>query len=128
MTERQIQFAENYLTLNNGTQAAIKAGYSQAGAHVQASVLLKNPKIQDYMEARRKERQDYVHGQLAKYAEKVVNELFAIAMNSDSDAVRMQAIKDIMDRAGYKPVDKVDNRTEHGGKIEFGFIDPNSGD
>ena len=29
-----------------------------------------------------------------------------IAKNSQSDAVRAQALKDILDRAGYKPVDK----------------------
>jgi hypothetical protein len=39
--------------------------------------------------------------------------------------VRLQAAKDIMDRAGHKPVDKVENKNEHSGKIEFSFTDPN---
>jgi hypothetical protein len=54
--------------------------------------------------------------------------LYDLAANADSEAVRAQAIKDIMDRAGYKPVDKTQSQAEINGKIEFGFTDPSQKD
>ena len=46
LTPKQAQFVQEYLVDLNGTQAAIRAGYSQRGATVQASWLLANPKVQ----------------------------------------------------------------------------------
>jgi phage terminase small subunit len=113
------------LDLAHITKAAIQAGYAEKAAAQQGSRLLKNVKIQDYLAERRNERKEAVHLTLSTYAEKVVNELYELAMNAESENVRMQAIKDIMDRSGFKPIEKVDNKTELGGKIEFGFRDPN---
>jgi hypothetical protein len=45
-------------------------------------------------------------------------------MEADSESVRLQAIKDILDRAGFKATDKVEQTNQHNGKIEFGFCDP----
>lgn len=42
---RQQRFVEEYLSCGNGTQAAVRAGYGRAGAHVEASRLLKDPKV-----------------------------------------------------------------------------------
>lgn len=126
LTEQQIAFCDFYLDLSNGTQSAIKAGYSKDSAYSQASRLLKNDKIKAYLDERRKERQEAVTSALSKYAEDAVKELYDLMMNAESESVKMQAIKDVLDRAGHKPVDKVDNRTEHGGQISFGFVDPNS--
>ena len=125
LTERQLKFAEFYLDLSNGTQAAIKAGYAVAGAHTEASRLLKNAKVAEYIESEREARKKAIQSKLAKYAEDAVILLYDLAKTSDSDSVRLQAIKDIMDRAGHKPVDKVENKNEHSGKIEFSFTDPN---
>lgn len=48
-------FADCYLANGfNGTKAAIEAGYAPKGAHVQASRLLKNAKVIDYIESRMK--------------------------------------------------------------------------
>ncbi len=46
VTHRQQAFAREFLVDHNGTQAAIRAGYSKKGAHVEASKNLKNPKVQ----------------------------------------------------------------------------------
>lgn len=46
LTRRQLRFVEEYLLDLNGTQAAIRAGYSPASAMVQASENLTKPKIQ----------------------------------------------------------------------------------
>ena len=43
----------------------------------------------------------------ADKAPSALNTINELMLNSDSDAIRLQASKDIMDRAGYKPKDKV---------------------
>jgi len=47
LTKRQSIFVKEYVATNNGTQAAIAAGFSEKGAAVTASRLLKHPKIQE---------------------------------------------------------------------------------
>jgi hypothetical protein len=57
-------------------------------------------------------------------AEKAAEMMFELATTADSESVRLSAIKDILDRAGYKATDKVEQKNEHSGKITFGFRDP----
>lgn len=45
---------------------------------------------------------------LAEMVDPLLTELFRIAQSSDSDAVRLAAIKDALDRAGYKATERVD--------------------
>ena len=52
LTARQVAFCLEYLIDYNGTQAAIRAGYKPKGAHVQASVNLRNPKVQEELARR----------------------------------------------------------------------------
>jgi phage terminase small subunit len=59
LTPKQEAFCREYLIDLNGTQAAIRAGYSAKGAHVQAAQLLSNPKVQAFankLKADRSER------------------------------------------------------------------------
>jgi phage terminase small subunit len=53
LNDRQSRFVDEYLIDLNATQAAIRAGYSQKTAGVQAFHLLKNPKIAAQIEKRR---------------------------------------------------------------------------
>jgi len=53
MTDQQRLFADQYLILNNGTKAAIAAGYSEKSARSQASQLLVQEDIEKYIEERR---------------------------------------------------------------------------
>jgi phage terminase small subunit len=124
LTDRQKKFAEVYFELNNGTKAAIMAGYGEKGAHAEASRQLKNVKVRDYLEELQKERRERIQKRLAAMAEKTTGMLFDLAVNAESENVRLNAIKDILDRSGFKPMDKVENKNEHSGKITFGFIDP----
>jgi phage terminase small subunit len=55
MNERQQRFVHEYVKDFNGTQAAIRAGYSENGAAVQANSLLSNPKIKAAVEERKEE-------------------------------------------------------------------------
>jgi phage terminase small subunit len=53
LTFREQRFVDEYFVDPNGTKAAITAGFSPKAAHVQASKLLKLPKIQAALERRR---------------------------------------------------------------------------
>jgi phage terminase small subunit len=75
LTPKQEAFCREYLIDLNGTQAAIRAGYSVKGAHVQAAQLLSNTKVSEYlqtlMEARSKRTEvdaDWVLKRLAQDA------------------------------------------------------------
>ena len=49
LNERQAKFCEFYIASGNGTDACIKAGYSEKSAKQIASVLLKKDNIQEYI-------------------------------------------------------------------------------
>lgn len=51
LNQRQIRFVQNYMKTNNITHSALDAGYSPNTAHVQGCNLLKNVKIQKYINA-----------------------------------------------------------------------------
>ena len=58
LTTQQELFCEEYLTDLNGTQAAIRAGYSAKTAAATASRLLRNVNIQAHIQKRMDEKQD----------------------------------------------------------------------
>ena len=75
ITQKQKQFCEEYIIDLNARQAAIRAGYSEKTAEVQASRLLTKAKVQEYislLKGKRQERtevtQDMVVMELAKIA------------------------------------------------------------
>jgi phage terminase small subunit len=49
LTDKHKSFCHEYIKDMNGTQAYIRAGYSEKGARVSASQLLSNPNIQEYL-------------------------------------------------------------------------------
>jgi phage terminase small subunit len=58
LNARQKAFVREYLLDNNGTQAAIRAGYAPKTAHVQASQLLRNPKLVAALSVARRRREE----------------------------------------------------------------------
>lgn len=54
LTAKQVRFLAEYGKDANGTRSAIAAGYGRAGAHVTASRLLRNPKVQKALQARQR--------------------------------------------------------------------------
>ena len=109
-TRQQKLFIDEFLRLRkkNQTQAAINAGYSARSASAQSSQLLKKPKVLRYL----KERENAITQELqeefmfdALEARKV---MYAIMKNDEADdRDRITAAKDFLDRAGFKPTDKV---------------------
>ena len=50
MTDKQRKFCDEYLIDCNGTQAAIRAGYSKKTAYSQGERLLKNVEVKNYIQ------------------------------------------------------------------------------
>lgn len=76
LTPKQKTFCQEYLVDLNGTQAAIRAGYSKKTANVQSSQLLAKLNIQTYIEQLQEERtkktgvtQEYVITNLQRVVE-----------------------------------------------------------
>ena len=57
LTEKQKRFADEYIISGNATQSAIKAGYSSKYANTNASKLLQNTTIKNYIDERLEELQ-----------------------------------------------------------------------
>ena len=79
LTPRQRAFCDEYLVDLNATQAAIRAGYSQKGAHVRGSELLANHKVARAIAGKFEDRmkrvevdQDYVLGVLKENIERAM--------------------------------------------------------
>lgn len=92
----------------NATQAAIAAGYSEKTAYSQGSRLLKSVEIQQYLN---KTEQNLNKDLRMMFAEDAV-EAYGVLKEVMHDKTappkdRLAAARDLLDRAGYKPVEKV---------------------
>lgn len=107
-TGQQKLFVDNYLKLRkkNQTQAAVDAGYSPKSASSQAYQLLQNPIVLEYLEKREKQLEKELKREFFFDAIDARQVLSDIINNPESkDADRINAAKDLLDRAGYKAVD-----------------------
>ena len=103
-TDKQEAFIESYCQTGNATKAALQAGYSEAGAKQQGHALKK--KFAKEIEQRIKKMvQDSVPAAL--------NQISILAQTATSEQVRLNASKDILDRAGMKPADRVEQKISH---------------
>ncbi len=93
LTAKQKKFADAYIETGNKTQSALKA-YDTKSENV-ASVIgvenLRKPSVVAYLESR---------------AENAAIRVVELSEQEDNLAVALGASKDILDRAGYKPVEK----------------------
>jgi hypothetical protein len=82
------------------TQAAKEAGYAKGDSgRVSASRALRQPHVQQYMMQR-------VSDQLGLNATVAVAKVLKLASGARSEYVQLEASKDILDRAGFKPIDR----------------------
>tara|TARA_R110001599_G_scaffold330429_1_gene544818 strand:- start:124 stop:492 length:369 start_codon:yes stop_codon:yes gene_type:complete len=102
MTDKQDLFIQEYVRSGNATKSAIYAGYSEKTAKAQGHQL-KNKLSNQIQDATYKALQDKIPQAL-----KWVTDL---AENAESESVRLGAVKDILDRAGMKPVEKIETTT-----------------
>ena len=97
MTERQDKFIEHYSITGNATQSAIEAGYSEKTAKQKGYELKKNL---------RHEINEQTQKVLADKIPASLNVLSKLAEGAESESVRLGAVKDILDRAGLKPIER----------------------
>ena len=103
-TEKQDAFIESFCLTGNAAKAAEMAGYSEK-ASKQKGYALKKQFSEEIAEKTRDMMRDAVPGVLAK--------LHELMEESSSDAVKLGAIKDFLDRAGLKPVERVEQKVSH---------------
>ena len=106
-TEKQEAFIESYCQTGNATKAAIQAGDSQATSKQQGHVL-KNKFAKEIEQRIKKMVQDAVPA--------AVSQISILAQTATSEQVRLNAAKDILDRAGLKPADRIEQKISHDDK------------
>lgn len=108
LSPKMLIFATEFIKTNNATKAAIAAGYSEKTAYSQGSRLLKSVEMQKYLNKTEQNlnndlRAIFVTDAVEAY--KVLKEIMNDPTAPPKD--RLTASRDLLDRAGYKPVDKL---------------------
>ena len=98
LTEQRKHFVEAYCRLGNGTLAAKEAGYKDSPSLVNQASKLKRELSSEIAEELR--------SSFMNAAPKALPILMDLAENSASDSVKFQASKDLLDRAGFRPIDR----------------------
>jgi len=84
-------FADFYIKTNNGTEAAILAGYSKNSARITASKLLTNTNIIEYIENKRKKIQEKIDFDI----DKIIQEMAKIGFFNIIDYVDDNGLVDV---------------------------------
>jgi len=87
---RQQAFADEYIITGNATQSAIKAGYSEKTAEQQASRLLRNVKVKNYIRVRVDEIQN----------EKILTQTEILIMLSEIARGEIPEFKEVITKKG----------------------------
>ena len=98
LTEQRKHFVEAYCRLGNVTLAAKEAGYKDSNSLVnQASKLKRELSVEIAKE---------LTANFMSVAPRAMKTLVDLAENSPSDSVKLAACKDLLDRAGFRPIDR----------------------
>ena len=100
LTDKQSKFVDNMLASNcSRTQSAIDAGYSPKSAHVEASSLCRNSNVLAAL-------YDRTISSLSVDAVRALATVSSLSQDAKSEYVKLEASKDIMDRAGLRVVEE----------------------
>lgn len=98
LTKKEKGFADKYLDIGNGTQAVLQSPYNASNlnsAGVEAYRTLRKAKVQEYIES---------------HAENAESMIYKLSQTGKQEPVRLGASKDIMDRAGFKPIERSESK------------------
>lgn len=102
---KQLRFIDNLFSGMSQKKAYIEAGYKDDEAN--ASRLTSNDKIKEEIELRLNEILYHNRVRLARISETALAKLLVIVSKGVSeDRVSLDAVKDALDRAGLKPIEK----------------------
>lgn len=108
LNPKQLIFLQEYIRSGNGKQAAIAAGYSERSAEVTASRMLSQAKVKQYLSKKEANLNRDLREMFVAEAANAFNVMLEIMNKPEAmDKDRIAAAKDLLDRAGYKPVDKI---------------------
>lgn len=130
LNPKQLIFLQEYLKSGNGKHAAIAAGYSERSAESQASRMLRDAKVKQYLNKKEANLDRDLREIFVEDAVKAYEVLKEIMLKPDAqDKDRLAAAKDLLDRAGYKPVDKIAANVDGEQKLSvtFNIPRPNKG-
>lgn len=111
LTEQKKLFVEEYLKLRckNQAQAAINAGYSKKTAASQASRLVNDCEVLEHLNFRKSQLESELRQEFffdAIQARKAMHKILISPYADDKDIINVA--KDFLDRAGFKPQDKLE--------------------
>jgi phage terminase small subunit len=131
LTDKQKAFVYEYMKDRNATQAAIRAGYSPNSAQEQGSRLLSNAMVAEFLAQQEAELKRDLRERFIEEAEMAFETVVKIAQGISPPGVKkpsartvLDAAKDLLDRAGYKPTDKIDAHVENDGQLSVIFNIP----
>ena len=106
LTPKQQRFVDAYIA-NGGqqTEAARTAGYGERSADVSASRLIRNPLVQQAILRATQKR-------IGLAAVPALQQVERLSSGARSEYVRLEASRDLLDRAGFKPPERVDHRID----------------
>jgi phage terminase small subunit len=92
----------------NAGQAAINAGYSPKSAQSQASQILKDSEVSEYLKQRKDELSRDLRNEFIFDALEARKTMYEIMTDPDAEnRDKIAVAKDFLDRAGFKPTDEV---------------------
>ena len=111
LIEQRKYFLEAYFRPGCGTLAAREAGYKDSPSLVNQASKLKRELSAEISEELR--------SSFMNAAPKALSILMDLAENSASDSVKFQASKDLLDRAGFRPIDRREEMRPQRTMVEF---------
>lgn len=108
LNEQRKLFVEEYIKMRckNAGQAAINAGYSAKSAPSQASQILKDSEVVEYLRKRKDELSHDLRQEFIFDALEARKTMYSIMVDPDAeDRDKIAVAKDFLDRAGFKPSD-----------------------
>lgn len=116
LTPKQQRFVEEYLVDGNATQAAIRAGYAESGAHVEGARLLKNAKIAELVAKGRSAVTERAQMDAAWVLAKQ-GELYAAAIKDGTAAALNVAARVLRDVGDYNAMYVEKHEHKHSGSL-----------
>lgn len=125
LTPKQNAFVIEYLIDYNATKAAVRSGYSKRSAEVTGHRLLRKAKIYEAINKKVDELASDLREKFILDAIVARDVMLEVLNDPDaSDRDKINAAKDLLDRAGFVAVTKKERSGTNGGAIEIMFVSP----
>lgn len=125
LSPRQIRFIEFYCSGMSATEAYRKAGFGIKieNYHTHASQLMAKSSIREAINEKMNEFVTSVEDAIKQTAMQAFETEKGLMLTAENEFARIKASQDILDRAGLKPTDKVDQKHSGSVRIEFEYFD-----